>query len=304
MSIPIDVATERPSPISIWLHAIRPRIMPAAIAPIVVGTAVAVHEGAFIWWVALLALCTSILLQIGSNLANDAIDAKRGADTVERTGPTRMTATGLLTYKQVMNATWIALGLAMCTGIPLIIHGGWPFVALGIAAVISALAYTAGPFPIGYHGLGEVFVFLFFGLAAVTGTAYLQTGELTGLALMASIPPGAMIVGILIVNNYRDREGDALANKRTVAVRIGAKNTRIEYYIMLGLTLVTPFVFWALGWLNAWALLTVLSWPMFRQLVQHIQTYQGRQLNKTLGLTCITGFVFSVLLGIALILSA
>lgn len=303
MSMPVGMAAERPSTLRIWYLAARPKTLPAAVAPIVVGTAVAVRESSFVWWVALLALVTALLLQIAANFANDAIDAKKGSDTADRTGPTRITAAGYVSYQQVMNATWITLALAMGTGIPLLIRGGWPFVALGIASLVCAVAYTGGPFPISYLGLGEIFVFLFFGLIAVTGTAYLQTGELTALSLLASIPPGAMIVGILIINNYRDREQDARVNKRTVAVRIGPKNTRIEYYLMLGLTLISPFVFWALGWLNAWALLTLLSLPMFRQLVHQVQTLQGPPLNQTLGLTGKTALVHSLLLGAALILS-
>src|SRR5690554_3299050 len=192
MSIPVGTAADRPSKLHIWVLAACPRTLPAAVAPIVVGTAVAVREGAFVWWVALLALVTALLLQIAANFANDAIDAKKGSDTVERTGPTRITAAGYVTYNQVMNATWITLVLAACTGLPLLIRGGWPFVFLGIAALICAVAYTGGPFPISYLGLGEIFVFLFFGLVAVTGTAYLQTGELTPPSLAASIPPGAM----------------------------------------------------------------------------------------------------------------
>lgn len=304
MSIPIGNVADPPSKFEIWYLAARPKTLPAAVAPIVVGTAVAVREDSFVWWIALLAMVTALLLQIAANFANDAIDAKKGSDTAERTGPMRITAAGLVTYKQVMNATWITLALAMCTGIPLLIHGGWPFVFLGIVSLVCAVAYTGGPFPISYLGLGEIFVFLFFGLIAVTGTAYLQTGELTALSLAASIPPGAMIVGILIINNYRDREQDEKVNKRTVAVRIGDRATRIEYFIMHSLTLLSPFVFWALGWLNAWALITLFSLPMFRTLVQQVQTLRGPALNKTLGLTGKTALVHSLLLGLALVLSS
>lgn len=303
MSIPVGMAAERPSTFRIWYLAARPWTLPAAVAPIVVGTAVAIREHGFVWWVALLALITALLLQIAANFANDAIDAKKGADTADRTGPTRITAAGYVTYTQVMTATVITLALAMATGLPLIIRGGWPFVALGVASIVCAVAYTGGPFPISYLGLGEVFVFLFFGLIAVTGTAYLQTGELTPLSLAASIPPGAMIVGILIINNYRDRDQDIIANKRTVAVRIGERNTRIEYIAMLLITILSPFVFWAIGWLNWSALITMLSWPLFAQLVLQVNSLKGPALNRTLGLTGKTGLVFSLLLGIALISS-
>lgn len=303
MSIPTGTMTDRPSPFYIWFIAARPWTLPASVAPILVGSAVAWHQAGFHLPTALVALVTALLLQIAANFANDAIDFKRGTDTDARVGPTRITAAGYVTYDQVMRATFITLGLAVLTGLYLVYRGGWPFLLLGLAAVICAVAYTGGPFPISYLGLGEVFVFLFFGLLAVTGTAYLQTGELTSLALAASIPSGAMNVGILIVNNYRDLEGDRVANKRTVAVRIGPEKTRIEYMIMLLATIATPFVFWALGWLNAWALLTVLSWPLFLQLWNQIRTLHGPALNRTLGMTGRTSLVFSVLFAAALVLA-
>jgi 1,4-dihydroxy-2-naphthoate polyprenyltransferase len=302
MSIQAGMMSERPSTLHIWFMAARPRTLPASIAPILVGSAVAWHEGGFHLLTASLALITALLLQIAANYANDAIDFKRGTDTAERVGPTRITSAGYVTYDQVMRATVITLGLAVLTGLYLVYRGGWPFLVLGLAAVICAVAYTGGPFPISYLGLGEVFVFLFFGLIAVTGTAYLQTGDVTALALAASIPSGAMNVGILIVNNYRDLEGDRIANKRTVAVRIGPEKTRIEYQAMLLATLVVPFAFWAVDWLDAWALLTVLSWPLFRQLRQQIHTLRGPALNRTLGMTGRTSLVFSVLFSIALVL--
>jgi 1,4-dihydroxy-2-naphthoate octaprenyltransferase len=303
MSIPTGTMSERPSTFHIWYIATRPWTLPASVAPILVGSAVAWHEGGFHPLTAFLALITALLLQIAANFANDAIDFKRGTDTPDRVGPTRITSAGYVTYDQVMRATVITLGLAMLTGLYLVYRGGWPFLLLGLAAVICAVAYTGGPFPISYLGLGEVFVFIFFGLIAVTGTSYLQTGDFTALALAASIPSGAMNVGILIVNNYRDLEGDRVANKRTVAVRIGPEKTRVEYQVMLLATMAVPFVFWAVGWLDAWALLTVLSWPLFWQLRQQIHTLRGPALNKTLGMTGRTSLVFSVLFSIALVLA-
>lgn len=303
MSIPTGTMAERPSSFHIWFIAARPWTLPASVAPILVGSAVAWHEGGFHLPTALVALLTALLLQIAANFANDAIDFKRGTDTEARVGPTRITAAGYVTYDQVMRATFITLGLALLAGLYLVYRGGWPFLLLGAAALVCAVAYTGGPFPISYLGLGEVFVFLFFGLIAVTGTAYLQTGELSALALAASIPSGAMNVGILVVNNYRDLEGDRIANKRTVAVRIGPEKTRIEYAVMLAATMVTPFVFWAVGWLNAWALVTVLSWPLFWQLWRQMMTLHGPALNRTLGMTGRTSLVFSVLFAIALVLA-
>lgn len=304
MSIPHGIAAERPSTFRIWYLAARPWTLPASYAPVIAGTGVAWHEGSFDPLIALLCLATALLLQIAANFANDAIDARKGTDTAERVGPTRITSAGYVTYDAVMRATFLTLGLAAITGLYLIYRGGWPFVITGIAALICAVAYTGGPFPISYLGLGEVFVFLFFGLIAVTGTAYLQTGELTMLSLVAAIPAGMMSVGILIINNYRDLEQDIRANKRTVAVRIGPDRTRIEYYAALTLTVLTPFICWAMDWLNAWALLTVLAWPLFVMLIRQVRTLRGPALNKTLGLTGRTSLVFNILFALALILAA
>lgn len=301
--MPVGAAAERPSTFRIWYLAARPWTLPASLAPIIVGSAVAWHEGGFHAPTALMALLTALLLQIAANFANDAIDFKRGTDTDERVGPTRITSAGYVSYGGVMRATALALGLAVLTGLYLVVRGGWPFLLLGLFAVIAAVAYTGGPFPISYLGLGEIFVFLFFGLIAVTGTAYLQTGDVTALSLWASLIPGALIVGILIVNNYRDLEGDRVAGKRTVAVRIGPEKTRLEFAVMLLITAVTPLAFWAAGWLDAWALVTLLGWPLLWALWRQITSLRGPALNRTLGMTGRVAVAASVLFSIALVLS-
>lgn len=295
-------ATDRPSLPYLWFLAARPKTLPASIAPILVGAAVAIHEGGFHLLTALMALLTALLLQIAANFANDALDFKRGADTHERTGPTRIVSSGYVSPEAVLRATALMLGLATLSGLYLVWRGGWPFLALGVFALICAVAYTGGPWPLAYLGLGEVFVFIFFGPIAVTGTAYLQTMELTALSLAAAIPTGAMAVCILIVNNVRDLEQDRRANKRTVAVRIGDRASRREYVLIQQLTLIVPFLFWSVGWLNAWSLLTVLSWPLFWQLWRQIGDWHGAQLNATLGATGRASLVFSILFSIALIL--
>jgi 1,4-dihydroxy-2-naphthoate polyprenyltransferase len=303
-SVPAASDANQPPAWKLWWLAARPKTLPASIAPILVGTGVAIHVDGFHALTALLALLTALLLQTAANFANDVLDFKRGADTAERTGPTRITSSGLVTPEKVLWATGIALALATLTGLYLVWRGGWPFLVLGIAALVCAVAYTGGPFPLAYLGLGEVFVFLFFGPIAVTGTAYLQTLDLTALSIAAAIPSGAMAVAILVVNNVRDLEQDSRAGKRTVAVRIGRKATIREYVLMLQLTLLVPFVFWlgGPGWLNAWALLTVLAWPLFWDLWRQIPTRTGPALNATLGATGRASLVFSVLLFIALIL--
>ncbi len=302
-----SMAAPTPSPSlppwKLWALAARPKTLPAAVAPILVGTGVAIHEDGFHALSATMALLTALFLQIAANFANDALDFKRGADTAERMGPTRVTSSGLISHRAVMIATGVALALATATGLVLVARGGWPLLVLGIASVICAVAYTGGPFPIGYLGLGEVFVFLFFGLAAVTGSAWVQTLDLTPLSLAAAVPPGALAVGILIVNNLRDLPTDAVAGKRTVAVRIGAERTRLEYGAMLLIAAASPIVFWLAGWLDWWWILTVASWPLLWMLWRQIHTNRGRALNATLAATGRTLLVHSALLAAALILS-
>jgi 1,4-dihydroxy-2-naphthoate octaprenyltransferase len=284
--------------------AARPKTLPAAVAPILVGTGVAIHEGGFHALSAVMALVTALLLQIAANFANDALDFKRGADTAARMGPTRVTAAGLISHRAVLVATGVALALAMLTGLVLVARGGWPLLVLGLAAMVCAVAYTGGPFPLGYLGLGEVFVFIFFGPVAVTGTAWVQTLDLTTLSLAAAGPVGALAVGILIVNNLRDLPTDAAAGKHTVAVRIGPERTRIEYGTMLVIAATSPIAFWLAGWLDWWWILTVASWPPMWSLWRHIHDRRGRALNATLAATGRTLLVYGVLLTAALILSS
>ena len=292
-----------PSVLQAWYLAARPKTLPASIAPILVGTAVAIHEGGFHALTAVMALLTALLLQIAANFANDALDFRRGADTAERTGPMRVVASGLISPEAVLRATGLMLVLATLSGLYLVWRGGWPFLALGVFALVCAVAYTGGPWPLAYLGLGEVFVFIFFGPIAVTGTAYLQTMDLTWLALAASVPSGLMAICILIVNNVRDLEQDRRAHKHTVAVRIGDQASRREYVLIQQLTLIIPFVFWGVGWLNAWSLLTVLAWPLFWQLWRQIGAWRGAKLNATLGATGRASLVYSILLSIALVMS-
>jgi 1,4-dihydroxy-2-naphthoate polyprenyltransferase len=292
------------SPLQMWVLAARPKTLPAAVAPVIAGTAVAIHEGGEHWPSAILAMMTALLLQIAANFANDALDFRRGADTADRLGPTRVTASGLITAEGVMRATIVTLVLAVITGVPLAIRGGWPILALGVAAIICAVAYTGGPFPLAYLGLGEVFVFLFFGLAAVTGTAYIQTKEVTALALVTAIPVGALAVGILIVNNLRDIETDRVAGKKTLAVRLGRRNTQYEYGLMLFIAGATPVVMWAVGWLDFWVVITLMWWPFGVSLWNQVTTRTGRALNPTLGNTGRGLLIYSVALSVALILSA
>jgi 1,4-dihydroxy-2-naphthoate octaprenyltransferase len=219
----------------IWLMAARPRTLPAAIAPVLVGTAAAVERagelprvGAFI-----AALIGSVFIQIGTNLANDYSDAKRGADTVERLGPVRVTAAGLVAPRSVLVATWVAFAVAVAAGIYLATVAGWVIIAVGVASILAGVLYTGGPWPYGYAGLGELFVFLFFGLVAVNGSYYVQLEELEWLPFGLSVSVGCLSTAILVVNNVRDIETDRRAGKRTLAVRLGRDATRRLYVALI-----------------------------------------------------------------------
>lgn len=286
-----------------WVLAARPKTLPAAVAPVLVGTAVAIHEGGFHGLSAIMALVTALLLQIAANFANDALDFKRGSDTAGRLGPTRVTSAGLLSAKQVLIATGMVLGLSVLSGLVLVWRGGWPLLILGLAAIICAVAYTGGPFPLGYLGLGELFVFIFFGPVAVTGTAWVQTLELTPLAIVASVPVGALATAILVVNNLRDLPTDAASGKHTIAVRIGPRWTRREHGAMLLVAIASPFVFWMAGWLSWWWVLTLGSWPLAWYLWQQVLRQRGPALNQTLASTARLQLVYSILLAAALIFS-
>lgn len=242
-----------------WLLAIRPATLTAAVAPVLVGTALAARDDAMRLGPAAAALAAALCIQVGTNLANDVDDFRRGADSAARLGPTRVVAAGLLPARQVRVAAWLAFGAAVVAGAYLVRAAGWPIAILGVAAIASGLAYTGGPWPLGYHGLGEVFVFAFFGVAAVAGTYYVQAGVVTPLAVAASVPVGALVTGILVVNNVRDRETDAAAGKRTLAVRLGHGAARAEFCALIGLAYAVPALMWMAGAASAWVLLPWLT---------------------------------------------
>lgn len=272
-----DVSTTRA-----WVMAARPKTLAAAAVPVVVGTAVAWREGSFAIGPALAALLGAGLIQIGTNLANDYFDHQKGADTDERLGPTRVVQSGLLPPERVFGAMVASFGAAALVGVYLVAVGGWPIVAIGVASIASGIAYTGGPYPIGYHGLGDPFVFVFFGVVAVTGTHFVQAASWSAAALVASIPVGALSTAILVVNNYRDIETDRRAGKRTLAVVLGRGWTRVEYVGLLAVAYGTPVAQWALGRADAWVLLTLGTLPPGYRLVRQLARRRGRKLNETL----------------------
>jgi 1,4-dihydroxy-2-naphthoate octaprenyltransferase len=228
--------------VSIWLQAARPKTLPAAATPVIVGTACAHACGGIAWGPALAALGGAFALQIGANFANDAFDAEKGADGADRIGPLRAVAAGLISASAMKRAMLIAFAVAMGFGIYLTSVAGWPIIAIGLASIAAAFAYTGGPWPLGYHGLGDVFVFVFFGLVAVCGTAFVQLGRVPELAWWASVPVGALSTAILVVNNVRDRAGDARAGKRTLAVRFGRSAGIVEYAMLVAVAYAIPAV--------------------------------------------------------------
>lgn len=275
--------------------AIRPRTLPAAASGVVMGSALAWRDGAFQIAPALAALAVGLLLQIGSNVANDVFDFERGADTSERQGPLRVTQAGLLTPAQVKRGMWVIFGLAAVFGLYLAFLRGWVVIAIGLAAILSAIAYTGGPFPLGYYGLGDIFVFLFFGLAAVAGTYFVQAGSVGAAAWWMSVPVGLIITAILAVNNLRDIENDRKAGKHTLAVRLGERGTRLEYLLcMAGAYLVMPLA--ALLGIVPWlSLLTWLSIPLAVKSTRTVFAQRGRPLNAALAGTGQVALLFSLL---------
>jgi 1,4-dihydroxy-2-naphthoate octaprenyltransferase len=288
--------------IKVWMLAIRPKTLPAAAAPVIVGTALAYWDAKFDFVPALAALIGALLLQIGSNVANDYYDFKQGVDAGERLGPTRVTQAGLLSPNQVKRGMFLIFGLAILVGIYLVIHAGWPIIVIGIAAVISAIAYTGGPYPLGYHGLGDLFVFVFFGLAATAGSYLVQAKTVSTMTWLMSVAMGLLTVSILVVNNLRDIDGDRVAGKRTLAVRFGRKWARLEYvFCIIGAYLVSIMA-WALGWVSAWVLLVGLSIPLAIRWIRSIYTTTGRLLNKTLAGTGQLELLYAILFACGLLI--
>jgi len=287
-----------------WMLATRPRTLPAAIAPVVLGSAVAVADKSFVWLPAAAALIVALLLQIGVNLANDYFDYLKGIDTHDRLGPLRVTQSGLIPSKQVKAAIILTLTLSLIPGIYLITVGGLPVFIIGLACICAALAYSGGPFPLASHGLGDLFVFIFFGLVAVCGTYYVQALHLTPLVWLMGIIEGLLITAILVVNNLRDIQSDRQTGKRTLAVIIGDRGSKLEYVLLLGGAYVIPIILWLSGRMSAWVLFPLFSLPLAVSLMRFIwKSAGGSILNQALANTAKLVLVYSLLLSTGLVLS-
>ncbi len=286
-----------PSTLQAWVLAARPKTLAAAAIPVLVGTALAVHHGVFAALPALAALLGAGLIQIGTNFANDFFDAESGADNEDRLGPTRAVQAGLLSAAAVKRATALTFGAAFLVGLYLVYVGGWPILVIGIASILSGVAYTGGPYPLGYNGLGDLFVFIFFGLVAVAGTYYVQALEWAPEAFVAAIPIGLLSTAILVVNNYRDIDTDREAGKNTLAVRLGPGATRWQYALLLVGAYTIPLVQWAFFDGPVTLLLTWLSAPLAVVTARSLWRTTGAALNpilaRTAGLLAIFGVLYS-----------
>lgn len=303
--MPTDCTTEVASPatpgaLGSWLRAARPKTLPAAVAPVVVGSAVAAREGMLNLNLALITALATTAIQVGTNFANDLFDFHKGADNAARVGPKRAVQQGWVTPRAMAIATAFAFVVAALLGTYLIVAAGPVILAIGIVSILAGLAYTAGPAPLAYVGLGDLFAFVFFGPVATVGTTFVQTGAFSLAALYASLPMGLLITAILVTNNLRDAVGDRDANKRTLVVRFGVGFGRLEYTLLLAASVALPVVLVAtsqapLGWLCP---VPTLPWAV--HLVQRIYRNKGRELNPMLGMTARYLLVYSALLAIGI----
>lgn len=296
-------ANVRPGSAKAWVLATRPATLLVGLVPVVLGTAIAVSIGAFRAGPALAALLGAIFIQIGTNFANDVFDYEKGADTEARLGPVRVTQAGLLTPKQVYGGMFASFALAFVAGIYLTAVAGWPIVAIGLVSIASGIAYTGGPYPLGYNGLGDVFVFVFFGLVAVCGTVFVQAGAVPPLAVIASFPVGALATCVLVVNNVRDHTTDVGAGKRTLVVRLGRGFGVAEYAALVAIAYLVPIGLVVAQVVSPWALLPLATLPLGVKLSRTVaREHEGPVLNAALASTAklmlLHGMLFSA--GLAL----
>jgi len=295
------VTGPRPSALWIWTQASRPKTLWAAVSPVLVGTALAWRGGGFHAWSAAGAMLGGVLLQIAANFANDLFDFERGADSGERLGPLRVTQAQLVTPRAMRAALIVVVSVSMIVGALLIWRGGWPILAIGVLGIIAAILYTGGPFPYGYHGMGEVFVFIFFGIAAVIGTYYVQTLVITLTSILLCIPMGLMAVAILIVNNLRDIDTDRESGKRTLAVMLGRTGARVEYLLAVLLSGLVPVALVVLSLSGFGVLLASAVMLAAIPLVRTVfRATDGPTLNGALARTAQLQLIYGILLSVGL----
>jgi len=290
------------SKLNSWFLASRPKTLLAAVVPVMVGSALAISMKKFFLPYSIVALLCSILIQIGTNFTNDLYDFLKGSDTVKRKGPRRVLASGLISAKEMKVAIILVFGTTFLLGLYLVYSAGLIILWVGILSIFAGIIYTAGPFPLAYNGLGDVFVFIFFGIVGTMGTFYLHTQEISLLALLVSIPVGALITNILVVNNYRDIEEDLEANKKTLAVLLGKVFTRWQFILLMTFSYVTTILLHLQFNYSLWILLPLTTIPIAVILTKMLYTLNGEELNKTLELSAKFAGLFGLLLSIGLIL--
>jgi 1,4-dihydroxy-2-naphthoate octaprenyltransferase len=285
-----------------WLLAARPKTLSAAIVPVGMATALAAHQPTgVVWPIAAFALVGAMLIQIATNFINDALDFKKGADTGERVGPIRVVQAGLVKADTVLMAAYVCLFLAALCGVPLMLRGGWPLLLIGLASMVMAYAYTGGPYPLAYHGLGELFVLLFFGFAAVGGTYYVQTLTIDPGVLLTGLAAGSLATVLLVINNLRDVKTDRGSRKRTLAVRFGVPFARAEVAFF---ALVPFFVAAAVAWHRSmpWLLLTLVALPLALLVIVRAMRVEGAELNSALAMAGALQWAFGLLFVIGTVL--
>ena len=284
-----------------WLLAVRVKTLPAAISPVILGTALSYHDGIFYHFIFFMTLLAAVLIQVGANFANDVYDFEKGSDRADRLGPQRATQSGLISPTDMKKAMWKIFALAIGVGFYLAYVGGWPIVIIGLASIAAGIAYTGGPYPLGYHGFGDIFVFLFFGLIAVPGTYYLQTGSVTEFSLWLGAVMGMLVTAILVVNNIRDKDADIISGKNTLAVRFGKTFSNIQFILLVMLPFLLPFHLWRQCDKMSF-LLTLFTLPIAIQLIIQLFNNTGADLNKVLAGTARFLFIFMLLLSVGLII--
>lgn len=288
----------------VWFEAARPKTLPAAASPVIMGCAMAYADGVFYWPAALTALVCALLIQIGTNYANDYFDFLKGADTEHRIGPTRATQAGLVSPQAMKNAVIVVFALAFIIGLYLVYRGGWPILAIGIASILFGILYTGGPSPLGYNGTADIFVLIFFGPVAVGGTYYVQALDITEPVLIAGLAPGLISTAILTVNNLRDIETDRLAGKKTLVVRFGARFGQLEYLFCMLLAALIPLALVYFYESSPYAVLSLIAIVAALPSIKTVfKIVADPILNTVLANTGKTLFLYSLLFSVGWILS-
>ena len=285
-----------------WFLASRPKTLLAAVVPVMVGSSLAISKGKFFISYSIIGLLCSTLIQIGTNFTNDLYDFLKGSDTVKRKGPRRVLASGLISVNEMRLAIILVFGLTFLLGLFLVYSIGLLILWVGVFSIFAGIIYTAGPFPLAYNGLGDVFVFIFFGIVGTMGTYYLHTQEISALAFIVSLPVGSLITNILIVNNFRDVEEDRDSNKKTLAVILGKEFSRWQYILFIIISYLTSFGLYFIFKFSLWIFLPVSTIPLSIVLIKMLFTVKGEELNNTLELTAKFAGLYGLLLSVGLIL--